>query len=280
MTYCIYHIPGKKIGVTTNLDDRVTRQQGYESHEYEVLEMSDCIDYISKRERLLQKAYGYPVDEKLYKNLKPNIKTNMKINITEQTTTFPCPTSKLKGQLMDNIGMEWQTDHGVFHLDTGTINWIMSNVKTSNYNNERCYVYNKAFSRYYDNHEDSRAISNHRAKGCAEKQCEKNSFDIFDRIREWASERGIYKGGDTKTQYAKLMEESGELARAILKGDKVEFVDAIGDMVVVLTNLAHLGNVSIEECIDSAYGVIKSRQGRMINGTFVKEESLGQIKTM
>ena len=37
------------------------------------------------------------------------------------------------------------------------------------------------------------------------------------------------------------MEEAGELGRAILKDDESEFVDAIGDMVVVLTNLAHLG---------------------------------------
>ena len=31
----------------------------------------------------------------------------MKINVTEQTTTFPCPVDKLKGQLMDNIGLTW-----------------------------------------------------------------------------------------------------------------------------------------------------------------------------
>ena len=35
-------------------------------------------------------------------------------------------------------------------------------------------------------------------------------------------------------------EEAGELAKALLKNDQPEIVDAIGDMVVVLTNLAHL----------------------------------------
>ena len=50
MTYCIYHIPGKKIGVTNNLEDRVTRQQGYTEDEYEILDMSDDICYISHRE--------------------------------------------------------------------------------------------------------------------------------------------------------------------------------------------------------------------------------------
>jgi len=68
------------------------------------------------------------------------------------------------------------------------------------------------------------------------------------------------------------MEEAGELGRAILKEDNEEFVDAIGDMVVVLTNLAHLGGVSIEHCIDSAYKEIKGRSGKMINGTFVKND--------
>ncbi|MCP4322312.1 MAG: hypothetical protein GY787_10775 [Alteromonadales bacterium] len=67
------------------------------------------------------------------------------------------------------------------------------------------------------------------------------------------------------------MEEAGELGRAILKNDDEEFVDAIGDMVVVLTNLAHLGGTTIEECIDSAYNEIKDRKGGMKNGTFVKD---------
>ena len=89
-------------------------------------------------------------------------------------------------------------------------------------------------------------------------------------IRNWAKARGLYAKGDTKTQFCKLMEEGGELGRAILKDDQVEFVDAIGDMVVVLTNLAHLGNTTIEACIDAAYAEIKTRKGKMENGTFVK----------
>ena len=54
MTYCIYHIPNKKIGVTNDLKNRVEQQQGYREGEYEVPEMSDDIDYISKRELELQ----------------------------------------------------------------------------------------------------------------------------------------------------------------------------------------------------------------------------------
>ena len=66
------------------------------------------------------------------------------------------------------------------------------------------------------------------------------------------------------------MEEAGEVGRAILKEDTAEIIDGIGDMVVVLTNLAELNGVSIEDCIQEAYNVIAKRTGKMINGTFVK----------
>ena len=66
------------------------------------------------------------------------------------------------------------------------------------------------------------------------------------------------------------MEETGEIGRAILKNDTAELVDGIGDAVVVLTNLAELAGVPIEDCIQEAYNVISKRKGKMINGTFVK----------
>ena len=148
--YYLYHIPGKKIGVTCDLQNRVTEQQGYNPHEYEVLYEHEDIDFISKLEIQLQKEYGYRVDMKPYNKLKYN---NMRINVTEQTTTFPCPVSKLKGHLMDNMGLTWETEHGNFNITEYSIDWILKNVKTSQFNNERCYVYNKAFSRFYDNHQ-------------------------------------------------------------------------------------------------------------------------------
>ena len=84
----------------------------------------------------------------------------------------------------------------------------------------------------------------------------------------------MYDKGDVKTQYVKLQEEAGEVARAIIKNDLHEIKDGIGDMVVVLTNLAHLAGLEIEDCIQSAYDVISSRKGSMINGSFVKNETL------
>lgn len=92
----------------------------------------------------------------------------------------------------------------------------------------------------------------------------------FNKIRDWAEVRGIYEKGNVKTQYVKLQEEAGELAKAILNNNKPEIIDGIGDIVVVLTNLAHLSGTDIEACIESAYNEISNRKGKMINGTFVK----------
>ena len=111
MTYYLYHIPGRKIGVTRDLKERVENQQGYNEDEYVILAESKDITVISNLEINMQKAFGYKVDMVPYNKLKFN-KKQMKINITEQTTTFPCPVNKLKGQLMDNIGMKWETSDG------------------------------------------------------------------------------------------------------------------------------------------------------------------------
>ena len=256
--YYLYHIPGKKIGVTSNLNTRVTLIQGYKEGEYEVLESSEDIDYISDREIELQKSYGYKVDRRKYSELY-NKSNNMKINATEQTSTFPYPISELKEALNKHNGMIWETQFGTFKLTDSSIKWILSHAQVSMYNPNRSYVYNKAF---YEN--------------CVKqtvKKCNKKPLKMFQQIRDWAQERGLYDSGNTVTQYVKLQEECGELAKALLKDDQPEVIDAIGDIVVVLTNLAHQRGTHIETCISSAYNEIKGRTGQMINGTFVKDEN-------
>jgi len=280
MTYYLYHIPGKKIGVTRDLKKRVEEQQGYGPGEYYVIYEGEDIDNISRLEIQLQKQFGYRVDETPYNELKFNNK-EMNINITEQTTTFPCPVNKLKGQLMDNIGMDWETDHGDCKITKNSIEWIMKNIQVSRYNEQRSYIYNKAFARYFDNNDvhdqyngqcRSGALS---PAGMPERQAKfinpGEARTQFDLIRDWADERGLYENGDTKTQALKLVEEVGETCRAILKEDHDEIVDGIGDCVVVLTNLAELQGVSIEECIEAAYDEIKNRKGKMENGTYKKD---------
>lgn len=293
--YFIYHIPGKKIGVTRNLNKRVELAQGYMPGEYEVLEISNDINYVSNREKQLQQFYGYKVDRDSYKQVidsknKLNKTKTMKLNITEQTVTFPCPPNKLKGQLLDAIGLTFETQFGKYILNDELIDWIVQNATVSMFNINRSFVYNKALHNAFNQSSQTTPESTNSPdtqkenslddifKRFAEamrraesmKEVANKTTNVYDRIREWADERGIYKNGDSKTQFIKLQEETGELARAILKKDRVELIDAIGDAVVVLTNLAALEGLKIEDCVESAYSVIKSRQGSMINGTFVK----------
>jgi NTP pyrophosphatase (non-canonical NTP hydrolase) len=183
---------------------------------------------------------------------------------------------------MDNLGMSWETGFGNVIITEASIKWIINNVKSSQYTSDRCYVYNKAFARWFDNNDahlnniNAKLFPNSpAAKALKEKACETACDDcgenIFECIRMWADERGLYDKGDPKTQYIKLMEETGEIGRAILKDDTEQIIDGIGDAVVVLTNLAELVGVPIEECIQEAYNVISKRTGKMVNGTFVKD---------
>lgn len=99
-----------------------------------------------------------------------------------------------------------------------------------------------------------------------------NLKNEFQPIRDWAASKGIYAKGDIKTQYVKLQEEAGELAKAIINNDNSEIIDAIGDCVIVLTSIAYFNNVNIEDCINEAYSVISKRKGQMINGSFIKNK--------
>jgi NTP pyrophosphatase (non-canonical NTP hydrolase) len=262
--YYLYHIPGKKIGITRNLKNRLTIQQGYQTGEYEVLDSSEDIDYISARELELQLIYGYKIDRQSYKNLIK--KQKMLLNVTEQTTTFPCPVNKLKGNLFDNLGIQFETNFGSYTLTPALAEWIVKNASVSMFRTGRSYIYNKALDEF--------------AKTLLKPKTETKTEvpNIYDLIRQWADERGIYRNGDNKTQFIKLMEEAGELGKAILKNDKEEFIDAIGDCMVVLTNLAALEGLKVEDCVVSAYNEIKYRKGSMKNGTFVKEVPIQTVE--
>jgi NTP pyrophosphatase (non-canonical NTP hydrolase) len=94
-----------------------------------------------------------------------------------------------------------------------------------------------------------------------------------DLIRQWAEDRNLIEGSDLKSQFVKLIEEAGELANAIAKKNDIEFADAIGDMVVVLTIMAAQNGMMIEDCIDNAWQEIKDRKGKMVDGIFLKDAS-------
>ena len=65
--YFIYHIEGKKIGVTDN-PKRRAKQYGLE--ELKIIETETSAKRAGEKEIEYQKFYGYPVDRKVYHKVK------------------------------------------------------------------------------------------------------------------------------------------------------------------------------------------------------------------
>ena len=268
--YYLYHVKGLKIGVTNNVKRRVEEEQGFRPDEYEILASSADKEIISRMEFEQQRKFGYSTDRESYAQAtRPKQPyAGDKPNVTDQTVTFPCPIVKLDGWMRSKLPLSITIPNkGVALVTLENLNEVMDLVQTSQWRKERCYIYN---NKLYDActditvqgsndfmsmtvNEPSYAYDYKPTASCG--KC------VFPKIREWAKERGIFDKGDVKTQYVKLMEEAGEVAKALLTNDKAEIKDGIGDMVVVLTNLAHLSGFTIEECIDEAYDVISKRQG-------------------
>lgn len=106
-----------------------------------------------------------------------------------------------------------------------------------------------------------------------------NTFsELITKVNEWADDRNL-KQADPKIQWMRITEEVGEIRDVLLKPTKftepqAALKDAIGDTLVTIIVLAHQLDLDVTECLSIAYDEIKNRKGRMINGTFVKEEDL------
>ena len=106
-----------------------------------------------------------------------------------------------------------------------------------------------------------------------------NTFsELITKINEWADGRNL-KQADPKIQWMRITEEVGEIRDVLLKPTKftqpqAALKDAIGDTLVTIIVLAHQLDLDVTECLGIAYEEIKNRKGKMINGTFVKEEDL------
>ena len=96
--------------------------------------------------------------------------------------------------------------------------------------------------------------------------------DLVGKVVRWHRDRNLIKGSTDKDQYCKLMQEAGELSDSICKGKDVS--DDIGDMMVVLINIAERNGLSLSQCLERAWDDIKHRKGRMVNGVFIKESDL------
>ncbi len=102
--------------------------------------------------------------------------------------------------------------------------------------------------------------------------------ELITKVNEWADDRNL-KQADPKIQWMRITEEVGEIRDVLLKPTKftepqAALKDAIGDTLVTIIVLAHQLDLDVTECLSVAYEEIKNRKGKMVNGTFVKEEDL------
>ena len=95
---------------------------------------------------------------------------------------------------------------------------------------------------------------------------------LTDNILDWGREKGILPSVVPHAQYTKTIEEVHELGAAIAAQNIEEIKDAIGDVYVTLVMQTQAWGLTMDECIESAYNTIAKRQGRMVDGVFVKEE--------
>ena len=95
---------------------------------------------------------------------------------------------------------------------------------------------------------------------------------FIDNVVQWHRDRNLIDGSTDKDQVLKLMQELGELSDSVCKGKDIK--DDIGDMLVVMLNIATRNGVTLSECLARAWDDIKDRKGKMIDGIFVKEGDL------
>ena len=97
--------------------------------------------------------------------------------------------------------------------------------------------------------------------------------DLIDKVKQWHHDRNLIEGSTDLQQFnGKLLEEVKELETNILLSQPI--ADDIGDILVVLINIATRNNLGLSECLQVAYDDIKDRKGKMVDGVFVKERTV------
>ncbi|OFA12371.1 nucleoside triphosphate pyrophosphohydrolase [Enterococcus faecalis] len=97
--------------------------------------------------------------------------------------------------------------------------------------------------------------------------------ELVKLVEEWAKEKHL-DTAEPEKQMLKVIEEVGEVGAALARNNENDLRDGIGDVVVTLIILAMQNNMDLHECLNQAYCEIKNRQGKMVNGVFVKEADL------
>ena len=273
--YTVYHLPQlKKVGCTSSFERRMKEQDVEPLEEYIKFRSSDIAE-ASWAEAELRKFYGYKEDSPMtYKEKFSKSEcstTKVKSSPSHTVGWNELNIGATKTELLEDLNKYDQVVLGVdsqkYVFDKSEFEALVKKAKSSQFKD--FYWQSTSLIKLKEN-ENLRSDSDSGQAPCTHG----NTIPEFQQIRDWATERGIFAKGDAKTQYLKLQEEAGEVARAILKNDEPEIIDGLGDTLVVLINLSHLAGYKLEDCLASAYDVISKRSGKMVNGTFVKTESL------
>lgn len=97
--------------------------------------------------------------------------------------------------------------------------------------------------------------------------------ELISQVEQWSKDKGLDKAESSK-QMLKVVEEVGEVASALARGHRYLLRDGIGDVIVTLIILAQQNDMGLYECLNTAYDEIKGRQGKMVDGVFVKASDL------
>lgn len=95
-------------------------------------------------------------------------------------------------------------------------------------------------------------------------------LSLINDVTIWHYNRNLINGSSDKDQFHKLIQECAELSDNICNGNDIR--DDIGDILVVLINIAERNGLTLQECLQVAYDDIKHRKGRMVDGVFIKEQ--------
>lgn len=100
-----------------------------------------------------------------------------------------------------------------------------------------------------------------------------SQFDtLVQNVIDWHYDRNLIEGSSDKDQTLKLLQELGELSDSVCKGKDLK--DDLGDMLVIILNIAERNKLTLYDCLSTAYDDIKDRKGLMIDGVFIKQKDL------
>ena len=94
---------------------------------------------------------------------------------------------------------------------------------------------------------------------------------LIDAVNQWATERGIMDKATPRAQAMKTIEEAAELLEAVCDDNGEEVRLELGDVMVTCIIGCALQGITPEEALQAAYDKIRERDGRMVDGQFVRD---------